>query len=556
MCILADNTLILQPTKTYNLMYKPWIPVQYIDGTCVKVGIAQCFKDAEKIRNIQDPIFYNRAVPLYTYKIVQLLTTIVESAYFKKETDFAAEDNGYLKKLAQTGVHTDVIRNYLERWAPRFDLFDDDYPFLQDKTLRQKIEKLPQPKQMSKRFDFVPSVNPLAPAANQLMSGYLCEEVKTLPDGSQSLLAHYQPTAEMFAFAVLFSASLCPNSVQYYSAMTGNACEWIVRNGANLNETIILNCVALTNSSSPTPDNPDVKVDAPAWEWDTPADYHEYIQQETFGSNLLASTYAPIQRVYGLPDENGNIIKAALWTKSELKKAEGNNEAVIKQHQTTFIGLHPSAIKKFVNVAKKNEPEQYEPSFVTYYSKYDAWAHSVSVTSSTGKNQHCAILSQPTWFPYTLTMYYRLMHEKKTSMFGNGKIELPDVTLALLNSECNEAARKVQNTVERAVYDLEVAMSIMKDRAMPDKWSKSQLFKTSYYSQVSKSVNDYFYRVFCEEVQQDANAAVQKAVEYIKHVTLQYFDRKYQNTNMISLYTKVRNRLAGRFKFYLTEETQ
>lgn len=539
----------------YNLMKEPWIPVQYLDGTCMKIGISQCFQDAHKIRAIQDPVFYQRPVPLYTYLIIQLLTTIVESAYFKESNEFLAEDNQYLKMLSRTGIYTQIIRDYLEQWESRFDLFGETHPFLQDISLKHKIEKFKQPKQMAKQFDFVPAANPLAPASNQLMSGYLCEEVQTLADGSQSLLATYQPTAEMFAFAVLFSASICPNSVQYYSAMAGNACEWIIRNGANLQETIILNCIPLTNSSSPTPDNPGVKIDAPAWEWDTPTEYHEYIAQETFGSNILACTYAPIQRICGVSDNNGNIIQAALWTKGELKKTEGDNEAVIKQHQTTFIGLHPNAIKKFANVAKKNEPKKYEPSFVTYYTKYDAWAHSVAVTSSTGKNHHCAILSQPAWFPYTITMYYRLMHEKKTAMFGNGKLELPNTTLMLLDGKCNEAARKVQNTVDHAVYDLDVAMSIMQARAMPDKWGKSQTFKSSYYSQVSKSVNDYFYRVFCVAVQEDADAAVENAVEYIKRVTLQYFDRKYQNTNMISLYTKVRNRLAGHFKFYLTEES-
>lgn len=523
----------------YNLMYEPWIQVQYLDGLHKKIGIRQALQDAKQIHNISVPVFHDKTAPMYKYLVTQLLTTIVMAAYFKEETDYAAETNEYLWQLTKTGINTPTIQKYCEFWSNRFNLFDEQRPFLQDISAASRLQK-ESVHSKAAVFNFVANLNPYAPPANQLLTSPLKQEVTIFDDNSVTLLNKYVPTYDEFAYIVLFHATIAFNGIQYFAASAGNACEFILREGKNLEETIILNCVPLTTSDLPTPDDPDRITDAPVWEWSALSDYTRY--QE--GRNLLAYLYMPNRRILGIPGTNQHIENFIGWTKTDLKTREGYSDELVKTYGITCAGLHPHALRQFVDISKKNEPQNLVPAYVTYYPKNAAWMHAITATRSLGNSYtYCSIMNQPEFFPYDTVLYYRLMHEKKAAVFGEGILRLPKQTALLLTPEVHNNAVRIQNAMHTTIKNLDTALGIMQAGIMPDIWEKPEAYTANSDTQIAQSLNDYFFNIFCNHVLSNTELATQEALHYLQQVALEYFDRKCGRHKNISLYTRVYNRL-------------
>ena len=101
----------------YNLIEEPWIPVRDLVGNRRELGILEVLTSAEELATIEDPS------PLVTASLHRFLLAVLYRA-LKGPCDI---DEG--KKLFREGLPKDKIKAYLEKWRPRFDLFDEKYPF-------------------------------------------------------------------------------------------------------------------------------------------------------------------------------------------------------------------------------------------------------------------------------------------------------------------------------------------------------------------------------------------------------------------------------------------
>lgn len=132
---------------TFNLWTEPWITVETEDNGTVQRSIYDVLLDAHKYQDIYDPS------PLVIVGIHRLLTAIVQDIYDPQQeeeiADIWQQQQFAIDKLQQFGID----------YAYRFDLFSEDYPFLQsaDLPLQWSKGEKPAPKSVASLFPDSPS---------------------------------------------------------------------------------------------------------------------------------------------------------------------------------------------------------------------------------------------------------------------------------------------------------------------------------------------------------------------------------------------------------------
>ncbi len=103
----------------YNLIDEKWIPVRFTDGTRddVGLGIRETLLRAKEIAAIEDPS------PLVVAALHRFLLAVLYRA-LEGPTDIKQAEALFI-----AGLPHDRITAYLEKWRPRFWLFDEKYPF-------------------------------------------------------------------------------------------------------------------------------------------------------------------------------------------------------------------------------------------------------------------------------------------------------------------------------------------------------------------------------------------------------------------------------------------
>ncbi len=113
----------------YNLIDEKWIPVCFPDGTRDELGIRETLLRAKEITAIEDPS------PLVVAALHRFLLAVLYRA-LEGPTDIEQA-----KQLFSSGLSADRITAYLEKWRPRFWLFDEKYPFGQNPNVsKNEIE--------------------------------------------------------------------------------------------------------------------------------------------------------------------------------------------------------------------------------------------------------------------------------------------------------------------------------------------------------------------------------------------------------------------------------
>ncbi|MCB0138685.1 MAG: type I-E CRISPR-associated protein Cse1/CasA [Caldilineaceae bacterium] len=146
---------------TFNLWTEPWITVETYDGGTVLTSIFDVLLNAHTYKDIYDPS------PLVIVGIHRLLTAIVQDIYDPQhEEEIAAI-------WQQQHFATDRLEQFGVAYGNRFDLFSQDYPFMQSADLPKHV-----PKGKSKNF-----ANRLAyelPGGSEVTHYLHSEEVNTV----------------------------------------------------------------------------------------------------------------------------------------------------------------------------------------------------------------------------------------------------------------------------------------------------------------------------------------------------------------------------------------
>lgn len=108
--------------NSFNMLDRPCIPVTFTDGTAGELSITQAFEQARRIRSVEGEH------PLRHFALTRLLLGIMYGTF----PDVTVDQWKWLYDHGPEDANTiNAIRNYLNDYHDRFDLFDQTNPFYQ-----------------------------------------------------------------------------------------------------------------------------------------------------------------------------------------------------------------------------------------------------------------------------------------------------------------------------------------------------------------------------------------------------------------------------------------
>jgi len=203
----------------FNLVDEPWIPCLITkDGRSVELGILHCLTQAPNIREIADPS------PLVEVAVHRLLLAILHRVFGPKSPD------AWQRVWKARTLDADRLRAYLDKVRGHFNLFDDDHPFYQSKSLDFSYEG-----SVSKL------VHELASGNNATLFDHTTDDVElslSPAEAARLLVAH-----QAFAVGGLVSLERGQDPKLYKSADNAPLVKGAVAlvKGKNLFETLMLN---------------------------------------------------------------------------------------------------------------------------------------------------------------------------------------------------------------------------------------------------------------------------------------------------------------------------
>lgn len=207
-----------------------WLFVRYLNNEVKQISVRQAFIDADKIKNIETPIFHNTRVYIYDVPVIQLLSTILLATYFKPEVNFKAHSSYFSKDLMKNGWDLDLILSYLDQYQHKFNMFDDTYPFLQNIKLKQQKTK----DEDNISLGYISKTNLVAPGGNNLIFEH--------NSSTKTDLCSYKPTEDELVYILLYLRTMATSPMSKYypnKALCGNTTMFMINYGKNLKETIV-----------------------------------------------------------------------------------------------------------------------------------------------------------------------------------------------------------------------------------------------------------------------------------------------------------------------------
>ncbi|MEC3995563.1 type I-E CRISPR-associated protein Cse1/CasA [Actinacidiphila sp. DG2A-62] len=115
----AGDVRMVDGVPSFDLVSRPWIPVQRLDGTTVELSLRDVFAQAHGLRRLVGD------VPTQEFALLRLLLAVLHDAV---DGPADIEDWG---ELWESGDPFAAVPDYLDRHRDRFDLLHPSEPFLQ-----------------------------------------------------------------------------------------------------------------------------------------------------------------------------------------------------------------------------------------------------------------------------------------------------------------------------------------------------------------------------------------------------------------------------------------
>ncbi|MDG4765922.1 type I-E CRISPR-associated protein Cse1/CasA [Solwaraspora sp. WMMD406] len=228
---------------SFDLVHRPWLLVQQLDGRVVEVSLADAFRQAHTLRRIAGD------VPTQEFALLRLLLAVLHCAIDGPDTDRWAE----LWQAPE--LPADDIVRYLDTRRDRFDLLHPTTPFYQVADLRTSKDEVFG---LERLIADVPSGSPLFTAR----SGAALRRITPAEAARWLVHAHAYDVSGIKSGAAgdnrVKGGKVYPLGIGFAGSLGGVFVE-----GDTLRETLLLNLVSY--------DLPALRVDAddaPAWELD------------------------------------------------------------------------------------------------------------------------------------------------------------------------------------------------------------------------------------------------------------------------------------------------
>lgn len=126
----APHTRVVDRVPSFDLVSRPWLPVQRQDGTTVELSLRDVFAEAGKLRRLVGD------VPTQEFALLRLLLAILHDAV---DGPAEIEDWG---ELWESDDPFSTVPDYLERHRDRFDLLHPHHPFFQVADLHTEKDEV------------------------------------------------------------------------------------------------------------------------------------------------------------------------------------------------------------------------------------------------------------------------------------------------------------------------------------------------------------------------------------------------------------------------------
>lgn len=250
---------------SFNLLDRPWIPVEDARGRLLEVGLRQLFSEAADLRRIVD------ASPPVTAAVYRLAFAVMNRA-------LQVQDNEEWQDAWDDCSFAETVLDYLEAHRSRFDLFSADAPFGQVRGMPENCRLFPWTKLA---LELPPNSSKLLFDHTDTQAPPLCSPAKA----ARNLLAS-------MAFTVGAGRSCTGQTAN--APLT--AAMVVIPEGRNLQETLLANLLPAQEGDLPTWERPALTVkeltSAADRVWEGPA---ERLTWPSRGIELLPE------------DETGNI---------------------------------------------------------------------------------------------------------------------------------------------------------------------------------------------------------------------------------------------------------
>ena len=319
---------------SYNLINEPWIDTIMEDGSQKSVGLRELFENAHRITDMAPAEFHGVTFPFYNYAALRLFCGILADAYSYAEEEFDAEE--LLSAGSFDMSDGSVLSEYLKTFENRFDLFDENHPFLQ--ATKDEIDYWRSlGTQASDKATKILIVNPCAPAEtariNEVREDDLNEIIRRsgldnpsplfgtdlkAVDGDkfESIITDiYAVPAKEWAYICLYQNSIAPGSGSgNKSCLAGNGFYAEVLQGENIFQTIVMNSVSIAMSE-------DHKRNIPAWRWDSMSDL--FFKPDTVVLDTLSGLFCPA-RLFAANKVEDNVVRSVSVAKYNFPENMGN----------------------------------------------------------------------------------------------------------------------------------------------------------------------------------------------------------------------------------------
>lgn len=421
-----------------NVINDSWLFVRYLNNEVKQISVRQAFIDAEKIKNIETPVFHDIKVLIYDVPVIQFLSTLLLAAYFKPETEFKARQSNFNKDLLENGWDINIILNYLDTWQNRFNLEDEKYPFLQNIKLKDITSS-------DNTLEFLCRTNLVVPGGANLLFEHN-------PNNSKPELSNYIPTMDELVYMLLYSNSLStsPMATAYPNkSLCTNQTLFMLAFGKNLKETILYNSLPLRRNS-----HSENLYDKPCWEFDSYDEIRQYLDEDSLYKNTLLCTFFPSQPMYVLFENNIpvniQLDKKFISFMSKDEKNELSSQYVISNPWT---------------IAKQNKDTD-EYSYKEWTNSLKLIALCIDITKKSKQYTLCRIIENLKENNHArCIIYYREYDGMKANVLSFGKYEISQDIFDKLQVEKNHDKAEIFQTY---LSKIQGKFNILKDAELPE----------------------------------------------------------------------------------------
>lgn len=241
-----------EESRSFNLVDQPWIMVCMVDGTMDELSIRELFTRAGSIACLQNEL------PTVDFSVLRVLLAILQRAIVLQADEWDDPVEIWSELWGDRELPQEKIDTYLSSWHDKFDLLDDEYPFMQVAGMK--------PANPKKGFDEIRTIIPDVPDKKPLFALRWGDSVSSI---SLAEAARWLVHAQAFDLSGIKTGMFGDDAVRgnrRYSDSFGTG--WsgkiggLYFEGQTLLETLLLNLVLATRDG----DQLVPLEDKPSWE--------------------------------------------------------------------------------------------------------------------------------------------------------------------------------------------------------------------------------------------------------------------------------------------------